>query len=267
MVAVTRLLPRPSWLALVAGATVILSLTPVTAAADSSGAGASGDVDALWNQPQGTRPDSAFYVIQLWWDGLMRAGQHDRTQRGLQELAQANTDLLNAYALLQEERNDPGPHPVAGVDPLLSGAYGFITGVHVKAPVGSVLSWMNQSVVQLEGRGTTDGIVAGLLRDYRAQRSAAGRDLGSAAADLTAGVWAANATRQSAMLVKIAGVASPSLGVGSLLADLQVGGNGGNLGNANCDANGNGNANGKGSAHGQSGDPHGKSPVKKPGKP
>jgi len=87
----------------------------------------------------------------------MRAGQHDRTQRGLQELAQANTDLLNAYALLQEERNDPGPHPVAGVDPLLSGAYGFITGVHVKAPVGSVLSWMNQSVVQLEGRSTTDG--------------------------------------------------------------------------------------------------------------
>jgi hypothetical protein len=69
------------------------------------------------------------------------------------------------------------------------------------------------------------------------------------------------------MLVKIAGVASPSLGVGSLLADLQVGGNSGNLGNANGDANGNGNANGKGSAHGQSGDPHGKSPVKKPGKP
>ncbi|MEO9005774.1 MAG: hypothetical protein ABI401_01445 [Candidatus Dormibacter sp.] len=262
MVAISRRLPRPSWLALVGGAAVILSLSPVTAAADSPAAATSPDVDALWNQPQGTRPDSAFYVIQLWWDGLMRARQHDRTQRGLQELAQANTDLLNAYALLQEQRDDPGPHPVPGVDPLLSGAYGFITGVHVKAPIGSLLSWANQSVVQVEGRGDTDGIVAGLLRDYRAQRSAASRDLGSATAAPTGGVWAANSARESAMLKKITVVASPSLEVASLLADSQAGGNQGN-------ANGNGaaSATGKGTAHGQSGDPHGKSLVKKPAKP
>src|SRR5256886_1527946 len=104
-----------------------LSLAPLTAQA----AGAA-DVDALWNQPQGVGVDSAFYVVQAWWDGVTRATS-DPTQRGLAELAQANADLLNSYTVLQQKRSGAGPQPVAGIDPFLSGIYNFITGSNAKA--------------------------------------------------------------------------------------------------------------------------------------
>ena len=258
MLAVTRRLPRRSLLISFSLAGLML-LTPLSAAADGAGLDAASQADSLWNQPQGTRPDSALYVIQAWWDGLTRATASDRKQRGLQELSQANSDLLNAYSLLQEQRTNPGPHPVAVVDPILSGAYGLLTGVHVKAPIGSLLGWVNDSLVHLEGRGTTDTIVHSLLTDYQVQRAAASRDLAPAAGDT---VWTANSSRETAMLQKIGALATPSVGIPSLLAATTPAvtatpSGGGSQG---------GNANGKGNAHGQSDDPHGKAvghqPVK-----
>ena len=188
-----------------------LSLAPLTAQA----AGAA-DVDALWNQPQGVGVDSAFYVVQAWWDGVTRATS-DPTQRGLAELAQANVDLLNAYTLLQQKRSGAGPQPVAVIDPFLSGIYNFITGSQSKAPVGSLLSWANQSVLSLEGRGSTTDIVQSLLKDYRSQQAAAERDL-AGHSDLGA-LWAENADRDSAFLVKIKGVAIASDGLAGALND------------------------------------------------
>jgi hypothetical protein len=186
-----------------------LWLVPLTAQAASTA-----DVDTLWNQPQGVSVDSAFYVVQAWWDGLARATS-DPTQRGLAELAQANADLLNAYTLLQQKRS--GPQPVAVVDPFLSGIYNFITGSNTKAPLGSLLSWANQSLLSLEGRGSTTDIVQSLLADYRSQQAAAERDL-AGRSDLVA-LWAANADRDSAFLGKIKGVAIVSDGLaGSVTA-------------------------------------------------
>jgi hypothetical protein len=188
-----------------------LSLAPLTAQA----AGAA-DVDALWNQPQGVGVDSAFYVIQAWWDGVTRATS-DPSQRGLAELAQANADLLNAYTLLQQKRSGAGPQPVAVIDPFLSGTYNFITGSQTKAPVGSMLSWANQSLLSLEGRGSTTDIVQALLKDYRAQQAAAERDL-AVGSDLSA-LWTANADRDATFLVKIKGVAVASDGLAASLND------------------------------------------------
>jgi hypothetical protein len=191
-----------------------LSLFPLTANA----AGAV-DVDALWNQPQGVSVDSAFYSVQAWWDGLTRATQGDPTQRGMAELAQANADLLNAYSLLQQQRSDAGPKPVAVIDPFLAGIYNFITGSNVKAPVGSLLNWTNQSLLKLEGRGSTTDIVQSLLKDYRAQQAAAEGDLHLAPRADAAALWAANADRESAFLLKIKGMAIPSDGLAVLLND------------------------------------------------
>ncbi len=191
-----------------------LSLVPLTANA----AGAV-DVDALWNQPQGVSVDSAFYVVQAWWDGLTRTTQSDPTQRGMAELAQANEDLLNAYTLLQQQRSGAGPQPVAIIDPLLSGIYNLITGSNAKAPVGSLFSWANQSLLKLEGRGSTNDIVRVLLKDYRTQQAAAERDLHLAARSDAFALWAANADRESAFLLKIKGVAIPSDGLAALLND------------------------------------------------
>jgi hypothetical protein len=191
-----------------------LSLLPLMANA----AGAV-DVDALWNQPQGVSVDSAFYSVQAWWDGLTRATQNDPTQRGMAELAQANADLLNAYTLLQNERSGAGPQPVAIIDPLLSGIYNFITGSNAKAPVGSLLSWVNESLLKLEGRGSTSDIVQALLKDYRTQQTAAERDLHLAARSDAVALWAANADRESAFLLKIKGVAIPADGLAALLND------------------------------------------------
>ena len=188
-----------------------LSLAPLTAQA----AGAA-DVDALWNQPQGVGVDSAFYVVQAWWDGVTRATS-DPTQRGLAELAQANVDLLNAYTLLQQKRSGAGPQPVPVIDPFLSSIYNFITGSQSKAPVGSLLSWANQSLLSLEGRGSTTDIVQSLLKDYRSQQAAAERDL-AGHSDLGA-LWAENADRDSAFLVKIKGLAIASDGLAGALND------------------------------------------------
>jgi hypothetical protein len=188
-----------------------LSLAPLTAQA----AGAA-DVDALWNQQQGVGIDSAFYVVQAWWDGMMRA-TGDPTQRGMAELAQANADLLNAYTVLQQKRSGAGPEPVAVIDPLLCSIYNFITGSNAKAPVGSLLSWANQSLLGLEGRGSTSDIVRSLLKDYKAQQAAAERDL-AGGSDLSS-LWADNADRDSAFLVKIKGVTLASDGLAGLLDD------------------------------------------------
>jgi len=188
-----------------------LSLAPLTAHA----AGAA-DVDALWNQPQGVGVDSAFYVVQAWWDGVTRATS-DPAQRGLAELAQANADLLNSYTVLQQKRSGAGPQPVAVIDPFLAGIYNFITGSNAKAPVGSLLSWANQSLLNLEGRGSTTDIVQSLLKDFRSQQAAAVSDL-AGGSDLSA-LWAENADRDSAFLVKIKGVTIASDGLAGSLND------------------------------------------------
>jgi hypothetical protein len=194
-----------------ASAVAALWLAPLTAHA----AGAA-DVDALWNQPQGVGVDSAFYVVQAWWDGVTQATS-DPTQRGLAELARANADLLNAYTLLQQKRSGAGPQPVAVIDPFLSSIYNFITGSQAKAPVGSLLNWANQSLLGLEGRGSTTDIVQLLLKDYRSQQAAAERDL--AAGDGLSALRAANADRDSAFLVKIKGVVVASDGLAASLND------------------------------------------------
>ena len=188
-----------------------LALAPLSAAA-----AASSEVDALWNQPDGVSVDSAYYVVQSWWDGLTRGTQSDPTQRGLDELARANTDLLNAYTLLQRQRTDPGPQPVAIIDPLLSSVYNFVTGSNVKAPVGSVFNWANQGLLNLEGRGSVNDIIRSLMQDYRSKQAAAMRDLPSGQANTDA-LLAANAQRETAFLVKIKGVAAPTDGLAGLL--------------------------------------------------
>jgi hypothetical protein len=253
---VTRLLPRRSLLIAFSLAGLML-LMPLAAVADGAGLDPAAQADSLWNQPQGTRPDSAMYVIQVWWDGLTRAAARDPQQRGLQELSQANSDLLNAYSLLEEQRADPGPHPVAFIDPLLSGAYGFVTGVHVKAPIGSLLGWVNDSLLHLEGRGTTETIVRSLLSDYQVQRAAASRDLAPRGGDP---VWSANSTRETAMLQKIDALATPSLGVPELLAATAPVGTSSPTGPGSDG----GKAIGKASAPGQAGNQHGKSAGHQP---
>ena len=188
-----------------------LSLVPLTAQAASAT-----DVDALWNQPQGVGGDSAFYVVQEWWDGLTRMTS-DPTQRGLAELAQANGDLLNTYTLLQQQRSGAGAQPVAIIDPFLSSIYNFITGSNAKAPVGSLLNWANQSLLNLEGRGSTSDVMKSLLKDYRLQQAAAEGDL-AGQSDLGA-LWAANADRDSAFLVKIRGLSIATDGLAGSLND------------------------------------------------
>jgi len=192
----------------IAGALALAPLT-VTAAGSS-------EVDALWNQHDGVSVDSAYYAVQTWWDGMTRATQSDPTQRGLDELAQANTDLLNAYSLLQRQRTDPGAQPVAIIDPLLSSVYNFVTGSNVKAPVGSVFNWVNQGLLNLEGRGSANDIVRSLMQDYRAKQAAAMADLPSGQADTDA-VLAANAKRESAFLLEIKSIATPADGLAALL--------------------------------------------------
>lgn len=248
MPGVTRLLPRRSLLVALSLAGLML-LTPLAAAADGAGLDPAAEADALWNQPQGIRPDSSFYVIQAWWDGLTRATSSDPKRRGLQELGQANNDLLNAYTLLEEQRTDPGPHSVAVIDPLLSGAYGMVTGVHIKAPIGSFFGWINDSVVHLEGRGNTESIIRNLLSDYQLQRSAASRDLAPSATDP---LWSANATRETAMLEKIGSLENPASELPGLLAAATS-----TTSTASTLGTGKGNSEAKSNGHGQSGDPHG----------
>ena len=199
---------------LATGAAGLLFLLPIPAAAANPA-----DVDALWNQPQGVGADSAFYVVQTWWDGVTRTTQSDPTQRGMDELAQANTDLLNAYTVMQQERTNPGPQPVAIIDPFLSGIYNFITGSNAKAPIGSIFHWANQSLLKLEGRGSTTDIVGSLLADYQARQAAAERDLQLQPGSDAQAIWTANASRETAMLVKIKGLAGPGDGMAALVAN------------------------------------------------
>jgi hypothetical protein len=194
-------------------AAAAMALGPMSVAA------ANADVDALWNQQQGVSVDNAFYVVQAWWDGLARGTQNDPTMRGMDELAQANTDLLNAYTLLQKQRSGAGAQPVALIDPVLSGLYNLITGSHVNAPVGSLFAWANQSLLQLEGRGSTDDIVRSLLADYQARQAAAERDLQIAPGVSTQALRVGNASRETAMLVKIKALASPGDGVATLVTE------------------------------------------------
>src|SRR5438445_6601314 len=196
---------------LAAGIAAAMAIVPLTASAAGSP-----EVDALWNQHDGVSVDSAYYVVQTWLDGLSRGAQSDPTLRGLDELAQANTDLLNAYTLLQRQRTNPGPQPVAIIDPLLSSLYNFVTGSNVKAPVGSMFNWASQGLLQLEGRGSTNDIVRGLLQDYRAKQAAAMRDLPAGHADTDA-VLAANAQRETAFLVKIKDITTPADGLAGSL--------------------------------------------------
>src|ERR1700737_4778516 len=197
-----------------AGIAGAMALAPLTAHATGSA-----DVDALWNQHDGASVDSAFYVVQTWWDGLTRTTQSDPTQRGMDELAQANTDLLNAYTVMQQERTNPGPQPVAIIDPFLSGIYNYITGSNAKAPIGSIFHWANQSLLKLEGRGTTTDIVGSLLADYQARQAAAERDLQLQPGSDAQAIWTANASRETAMLVKIKGLAGPGDGMAALVAN------------------------------------------------
>src|SRR5438876_7200455 len=127
-----------------------MALIPLTAAASNNTA----DADALWNQPESVSADSAFYVIQSLWDGIGRATQSDPTQRGLDELAQANADLLSAHSVLLRQRTAAGPQPVAVIDPLLTSIYNVIPGSNAKATAGSVVHWLHQSLLELEGRGS-----------------------------------------------------------------------------------------------------------------
>lgn len=222
-----------------------MALIPLTAAASNNTA----DADALWNQPESVSADSAFYVIQSWWDGIGRATQNDPTQRGLDELAQANADLLSAHSVLLRQRTDPGPHPVAVIDPLLAGIYNLITGSDAKAPVGSVFNWINQSLLNLEGRGSTDEIVRVLLKDYQAKQAAAERDLHSTASFDADALLIANAQRETAFMLKIKAVSSPGDGLAGLLHDIDQsttalaarhhGNNGVGNGNGNANANSN----------------------------
>src|SRR2546426_11773364 len=218
-----------------------MAFTPLTAAASDGTA----DADALWNQSESVSADSAFYVVQSWWDGMARAMQSDSTQRGLDELAQANADLLSAHALLLRQRTDPGPHPVAVIDPFLTGIYNLITGSNAKAPVGSVFNWINQSLLKLEGRGSTDEIVRVLLKDYQANQAAAERDLRATTSFDADALLTTNAQRETAFLLKIKAVSHPGNGLATPLHDIDQSttalaarhhGNG----NANANANANG---------------------------
>jgi hypothetical protein len=211
MLPLGRVIQRRLLAACVAAA---LLLVPIRAAAVSPA-----DVDALWNQPQGLNADSAFYVLQAWWDDVTRSRQSDPTQRGMDELAQANTDLLNVYTLLQHQRSGAGPQPVAVIDPFLSGIYNFVTGSNAKAPVGSLFSWANQSLLKLEGRGSNADIVGSLLADYQTRQLAAERELHIQPGASALALWSANASRETAMLVKIKGLAAAGDGMAALVAD------------------------------------------------
>lgn len=200
-------------------AVFLVTIPIAAAAAGTPGDSSSATVDELWNQPTGVSPDSSLYLIQSWWDSLSRASQRDPSQRGFAELAQANTDLLNAYTLIVQQRQDPGPRPVPVIDPLISSVYGFVTGNHPKAPLGTVFGWINQLLLNIEGRGSTRDIIKGLLRDYQARQSEALRDLQGSQA--TSDAWKANWDRQDGVLQKIAAVAPGDDGIAQALAQVQ----------------------------------------------
>ena len=190
----------------------MVALAPLTA-----GASGTPNVDSLWNWPQGVSMDSALYVIQSWWDGHNRKVSNDPTQRGLDELSQANADLLNAYILMQHAH--AAPQPVAVIDPLLSTTYNAITGSNVKAPLGSLFSGINHGLLSLEGRGSTSDLVRALLQDYRAKQAAAVRDLDARTDNVYDPLLSSNTKREADFLTQVQQVSAPEDGVASLLAD------------------------------------------------
>jgi len=196
-----------------------LILTALPAAAGEASGTVS--VDSLWNQPGGLSADSGWYFLQQWWDQAARTATRDQTQRGLAELAQANTDLLNAYSLLAEASTDPGPHPVPGIDPLLSGLYATVTGVHVKAPLGGFFAGLNQAMLDVEGRSSTADIIESLLQDFDRLQQAADRDL--AQSQGVKSLWAANSLRQAGVIANLqalAGEVSDAVSLRTAVTDL-----------------------------------------------
>jgi hypothetical protein len=142
----------------------------------------------------------------------------DPTQRGLDELSQANQDLLNAHTLLQEQHDSPGPQPVALIDPLISSIYNALTGSNVTAPLGSLFDSMNKSLLKFEGRGGTNDIVRGLLQDYPIKQAVALRDLNQKPRADMDELLTANAQRESEWLGRIKAVATPGEGLTDLLS-------------------------------------------------
>jgi hypothetical protein len=182
----------------------------------NASAAAAADVDALWNQADGISPESAFYPLQSWLDGLGQLGERDAAQRGLRELAQANADLLNAYSLLLRTRNDSGPQPVAVIDPILATVYNAVTGSNARAPIGSLLATINQSLLNLEGRGSRHDVIRALLIASQDKQSAAERDLHAAGPGAQA-LLGANRERATAVLEKIQAVATDDDGLAAVL--------------------------------------------------
>lgn len=183
----------------------------------SAHASAAPDVNALWNEPDGVRVDSALYVIQSWWNSGNQVIPDDPRQRGLAELSEANADLLNAHTLLQEQHDNPGAQPVALIDPLLAGIYNAITGSNINAPLGSLFDSINASLLKSEGRGTRADIARSLLEDYRVKQAVAMRDLSqNPSADLDA-LLTANAQREHDWLTRIEAVSTPGEGLADLL--------------------------------------------------
>jgi hypothetical protein len=226
-------------------AAVAISVTafmPLTVRASSAP-----DVNALWNEPDGVRVDSGLYVVQVWLNSFNQQIATDPTQRGLDELSQANQDLLNAHTLLQEQHDSPGPQPVALIDPLISSIYNALTGSNVNAPLGSLFDSMNKSLLKFEGRGGTNDIVRGLLQDYPIKQAVALRDLNQKPrADLDE-LLTANAQRESEWLGRIKAVATPGEGLTDLLnkadrstAAASHGKSDASHGNAGSSGNGNG---------------------------
>jgi len=200
MLPLRRAMQRPLLAAAIA---FVMALVPLMAGASAN------LVDALWNQPDGISVDSGWYVLQSWWNGLNGAVPDDPTLRGLDELAQANADLQNAYNLLHEQRTNPGPQPVAVIDPLVSGVYNAVTGSNVSAPIGSFFNWVNQGMLKLEGRGSSTDIARQLLQDYRLKQAVGLRDLRRAAGADTEALLSMNTQRERALLLKINAVSPP----------------------------------------------------------
>ena len=179
-------------------------------------AAATPSLDSLWNEPQGLSMDSALYVLQAWLDGSSNKFSNDPTERGFDELSRANTDLLDAYALL-EHAHQAGAQPVPIIDPLFAGAYDGVTGSQVKAPVGELFASINRGLLTLEGRGSIKDQVAGLLEESRAMQAAGIRDLQTRGAGYD-NLIASNAQREADFLTQLQGVSTPDDGLTSLLA-------------------------------------------------
>ncbi|HEY9286429.1 MAG TPA: hypothetical protein VIT43_00235 [Candidatus Dormibacteraeota bacterium] len=244
----------------IAGISFMLAVAPLTARANSMPT-----LDSLWNEPQGLSMDSALYVFQAWFGGYSDQMSSDPSQRGFEELSRANTDLLNAYTLLQHAHQG-GPQPVAIIDPLLAGAYDGVTGSDGKAPVAELFASINQGLLALEGRESTTEQVAALLEESRAMQAAGLRDLETGGSGHDA-LIASNAQREADFLTQVQRVATPEDDLASLLAAatlqattvahhqsltaLAALGNGKRNGQATSNASGNGHANGHDKGHGQ----------------